>query len=98
MGRKLNLDNPLYFQEKIQWLKLYDKHNEYTLMVDKYDAKDYVKSIIGDEYIIPTLGVWDRAEDIDFDNLPSQFVLKCTHDSGKVIICRSKGNIEFNLG
>lgn len=95
MGKKLNLDNPKTFNEKIQWLKLYDRNPEYTKMVDKYEAKNYVASIIGDEYIIPTLGVWDKFEDIDFDSLPNKFVLKCTHDSGGIVICRDKSKLNY---
>lgn len=97
MGYKLNLDNPKTFSEKLQWLKLYNRKPEYTLMVDKYAAKGYVANIIGDEYIIPTLGVWDRFEDIDFDKLPNQFVLKTTHGGGGggVVICKDKTT--FNI-
>lgn len=96
MGKFPDLDNPKRFNEKLQWLKLHDKRPEYTLMVDKYEAKKYVAGILGEEYIIPTLGVWERFEDIDFDALPQQFVLKCTHDSGGLVICpdKSKLNIE----
>lgn len=90
MGRKLNLDNPCTFSEKLQWLKLYDRRPEYTMMVDKYAVKKYIAETIGEEYLIPTLGVWDNFDDIDFDNLPNQFVLKCTHDSGGLVICRDK--------
>lgn len=90
VGYKLNLDNPQTFNEKLQWLKLYDRRPEYTQMVDKYEAKKYVANIIGEEYIIPTLAVYDCAEDIDFDALPNQFVLKCTHDSGGIVICKDK--------
>lgn len=90
MGYKLNLDNPQTFSEKLQWLKLYNHKPEYTTMVDKAAVKEYVAKIIGEEYIIPTLGVWDRFEDIDFDTLPNQFVMKCTHNSGNVIICKDK--------
>jgi len=90
LGKKLNLKNPQTFNEKLQWLKLYDRKPEYTVMVDKYAAKDYVAEKIGEEYIIPTLGVWDRFEDIAFDALPDRFVLKCTHDSGGLVICRDK--------
>ena len=95
-GKKLNLNNPKTFNEKLQWLKLYDRDPEYTAMVDKYEAKKYVAERIGEEYIIPTLGVWDKVEDIDFDSLPNQFVLKCTHDSGGLVICRDKSllNVE----
>lgn len=92
VGKRLNLENPQTFNEKLQWLKLYNRKPEYTMMVDKYAVKDYVASIIGEEYIIPTLGVWERPEDIDFDNLPNQFVLKTTHGGGSsgVVICRDK--------
>lgn len=90
MGKRLNLENPQTYNEKIQWLKLYDHNSLYTRMVDKYEAKGYVADIIGKKHIIPTLAVYDRAEDIDFDSLPNQFVLKCTHDSGGVVVCRDK--------
>lgn len=82
MGAKLNLSNPKTFNEKLQWLKLYDRKPEHVEMVDKYAVKRKVVAVIGDEYIIPTLGVWNSAEEIDYDALPSKFVLKCTHDSG----------------
>ena len=94
VGYKLNLDNPQSFNEKLQWLKLYDRRPEYTKMVDKYEVKKYVAGIIGEEHIIPTLAVYDRAEDIDFDALPNQFVLKCTHDSGGIVICKDKANFD----
>jgi hypothetical protein len=94
-GRFPNLKNPQTFNEKLQWLKLYDRKPEYTTMVDKYEAKKYVASIIGEEYIIPTLGVWDKFEDIDFEELPNQFVLKCTHDSGGLVICRDKSKLDI---
>lgn len=93
-GKLPNLRNPNTFNEKLQWLKLYDHNPLYTKMVDKYEAKKYVANIIGEKYIIPTLGVWDKAEDIDFDTLPDQFVLKATHDSGRVIICRDKSTLD----
>lgn len=93
-GKKLNLRNPRSFSEKMQWLKLYDHNPDYTKMVDKYAVKDYVAGIIGDDYIIPTLGVWNSVEDIDWDNLPNQFVLKCTHDSGGLVICRDKNLLD----
>lgn len=95
VGMELNLDNPRTFNEKIQWLKLYDRKPEYTQMVDKYAVKEYVANIIGEEYIIPTLGVWDNVEDIDFDKLPNQFVLKCTHDSGGIVICSDKTKLNL---
>lgn len=94
VGYKLNLDNPKTFNEKLQWLKLYDRKPKYTQMVDKVEAKKYVANIIGEEYIIPTLAVYDRVEDIDFDALPNQFVLKCTHDSGGVVICHDKSKFD----
>ena len=94
-GKELNLLNPQTFNEKLQWLKLYNRNLEYTKMVDKYEAKKYVASIIGEEYIIPTLGVWDRFEEINFDSLPNQFVLKTTHDSGGVVICKDKKKFDY---
>lgn len=94
MGKKLDLKNPKTFNEKLQWLKLYDRKPEYTKMVDKYEVKKYVAGIIGEEYIIPTLGVWGSFDDIDFDMLPDQFVLKCTHDSGGLVICKDKARFD----
>ena len=94
LGYWPNLKHPKTFNEKLQWLKLYDRKPEYTTMVDKYTVKDYVAAIIGEEYIIPTLGVWDKPEDIEWDKLPSQFVLKCTHDSGGLVICRDKDTLD----
>jgi hypothetical protein len=93
---KLDLKSPKTFNEKIQWLKLYDRKPEYTQRVDKYEVRKYIADKTGEEYLIPLLGVWDRFEDIDFNNFPDQFVLKCTHDSGGVIICKNKNmfNIE----
>lgn len=92
MGKKLNLKNPQTFNEKLQWLKLYNRRPEYTTMVDKYTVKEYVANIIGRKYIIPTLGVWNRPEDIEWDKLPNQFVLKTTHGGGNtgVLICKDK--------
>lgn len=97
VGYKLNLDNPQTFNEKLQWLKLYDRRPEYSQMVDKVEAKKYVADIIGDEYIIPTLAVYNNAEDIDFDALPNQFVLKCTHDSGSIVICKDKTKLNRKI-
>ena len=88
--KKLNLRDPKTSSEKIQWLKLYDRKDVYTQMVDKFEAKKYVANKIGMEHIIPTLGVWERFEDIDFSKMPDQFVLKTTHDSGSIIICKDK--------
>lgn len=95
MGYPLDLNNPKTFNEKLQWLKLHDRNDIYTTMVDKYAAKQYVSSIIGEKYIIPTLGVWEKFEDIDFSVLPDQFVLKTTHDSGGVVICKDKSRFDF---
>ena len=94
MGYKLNLKNPRTFNEKLQWLKLYDRKPIYTTMVDKDSVKKYVASVIGEKYIIPTLGIWDKFEDIDFAGLPNQFVLKCTHDSGGLIIVQDKDKFD----
>jgi len=96
MKTKLDLKNPKTFNEKLQWLKLYDRRPEYTKMVDKYEVKQYIKEKIGEEYVIPTLGVWDKFEDIDFDSLSKQFVLKTTHDSGSVIVCRNKDTLDID--
>lgn len=93
MRKKLNLKTPQTFNEKLQWLKIYDRKPIYTTMVDKYEVKNYVADKIGDEYIIPTLGVWDSFDEIDFDSLPDQFVLKCTHDSGGLVICKDKSKL-----
>lgn len=93
--KKLNLDNPTTYFEKINWLKLHDRRPIYTTMTDKYLVKKYVSDIIGEEYIIPTLNVWDSADEIDFNKLPDQFVLKCTHDSGSTVICKNKKKFEF---
>lgn len=95
LGYSLDLKNPRTFNEKLQWLKLYDRKDIYTTMVDKYAVKNYVASIIGEDYIIPTLGVWQRFEDIDFETLPNQFVLKCTHDSGGLVICKDKSRLDI---
>lgn len=93
-GRWPDLKNPRTFNEKLTWLKLHDHNPQYTRMVDKYEAKRYVAGIIGEEYVIPTYGVWDSAEEIDFDALPDKFVMKATHDSGRVIICRDKSKLD----
>ncbi len=95
MGKKLDLNNPKTFNEKIQWLKLYDRKNIYTTMVDKYLVKDYVTNIIGNKYIIPTLGVYDEFDDIDFSKLPNQFVIKSNNDSGGIVICKDKKNLDL---
>lgn len=93
-GSELDLKNPKTYNEKLQWLKLNDRKEIYTTMVDKAEAKKYVSDIIGEEYIIPTIGVYDRFDDIDFDKLPDQFVIKCTHDSGGIVICKNKAELD----
>lgn len=95
LGYKLNLDNPRTFNEKMQWLKLYDHKSIYTQMVDKYAAKLFIAQKVGEDYVVPTIGVWDSFEDIDFSSLPNQFVLKTTHDCGGVIICKEKDKFDF---
>lgn len=94
LGQKLDLEKPVTFCEKIQWLKIHDRDPKYNLMVDKFEAKIYVAKIIGEEYIIPSYGVWDNFDAIDFDALPNQFVLKCTHDSGGIVIVKDKGKFD----
>lgn len=90
-----NLKNPKTYNEKLQWLKLHDKHPEYSQMVDKIEAKKYVASIIGEEYIIPTLGTWNCVDEIDWDSLPNQFVIKVTNDSGGIVICKDKTKLDI---
>lgn len=94
-GKEIDLENPQTFNEKLNWLKLHDRKEEYTTMVDKYEAKKYVSNIIGDEYIIPTIGIYDSFEKIDFDTLPQQFVMKCTHDSGGLVIVKDKSKLDY---
>lgn len=94
--KPLRLNSPITFNEKLQWLKLNDRKPEYSIMVDKYAVKQYVAERIGGRYVIPTLGVWDSFKDIDFASLPNQFVLKCTHDSGGLVICRDKSKFDYN--
>lgn len=94
LGYPMDWKDPKTFNQKLQWLKVYDRKPIYSTMVDKYEAKKYVADIIGEEYIIPTLGVWDSFDEIDFDKLPQQFVLKCTHDSGGLAIVRDKAKFD----
>lgn len=98
MGRKLNLNTPTRFSEKLQWLKLYDRKPQYTRMVDKCESKKYVAEIIGEEYIIPTLGIWNSFDEINFDILPNKFVIKTNHSGGGsgVIICKDKSKLDKN--
>ena len=90
MGKDCNFDNPQSYSEKLQWLKVYDRNPLYTQLVDKYGVRKFIAERIGEEYLIPCLGVWNHFDEIDFDKLPKQFVLKCTHDSGGLVICKDK--------
>ena len=90
MGKRLELDPPRTFNEKLQWLKLHDRRPEQTRWVDKYEVRKFVADLVGEEHLFPLLGVWDRAEDVDWAKLPDRFVLKCTHDSGGTVICPDK--------
>jgi len=98
LGRFPNIDNPILYTEKLQWLKLYDHNPIYTKIVDKYEVKNIISKKIGDKYIIPTLGVWNSPEEIDFDSLPSQFVLKTTFGGGGdgIVICRDKSKLSID--
>lgn len=96
MRKDLSLENPKTFNEKVQWLKLYDRKPEYTIMVDKYKVREYIKEKLGEEYLIPLIGVWDSPDEIDFDKLPNQFVLKCNHNSGLgMCICKDKSKLNI---
>ena len=93
-GYELDLNNPKTYNEKLQWLKLNDRNPLYTTLVDKYEVKKYVGNIIGEKYIIKTLGVYDRFNQIEFEKLPKQFVIKSTHDSGGIVICKDKSKLD----
>lgn len=97
MGKKLNLKNPQTFNEKLNWIKLYDHNPLYTTLVDKFAVKSWVVKRIGEQYIIPTLGVWNSFDEIDFERLPNQFVLKTTHGGGSVgvVICKNKDKFDM---
>lgn len=95
-GKKLNLDHPVLFQEKLHWIKIHDRKEMYHKMVDKYEAKEFIKTTLGCDYSIPTLAVYDNYEEIDFEKLPNQFVLKCTFDSGSYYICKDKSKLDRN--
>ena len=92
--RFINFNNPKTFNEKIQWLKLNYRNEEYTKLVDKYRVKQYITKLIGEKYVIPTLGVWKNVDDIDFKSLPEKFVLKCNNDSGGIVICKNKKDFD----
>ena len=95
LGNRLNLNNPKTFNEKLQWLKINDRNPVYSQLTDKYEVRSFVSETIGDEYLIPLIGVWNGVDEIDFDALPQRFVLKCTHDSQSVVTCRDKLNFDI---
>lgn len=95
MGKNLDFNNVKTFNEKLQWLKVNNKNNFYTNLVDKYEVRNYIRNKLGEEYLIPLIGVWENANDINIDLLPNEFILKCNHDSGGVLICKDKSN--FNI-
>lgn len=95
IGKTLHLENPVSFNEKIQWLKIYDRNPAYSSLADKYEVRNYIKETVGGNVLIPLLGIWDKWEEIDFEILPNQFVLKCTHDSGGIVICREKEKLNL---
>ena len=93
-GYKLDLDNPKTYDEKINWMKIYDRNPLYTQLADKYRVKEYVNQKIGKEYTIPVLGVWNSADEIDISNLPNWFVIKANHDCGSVYFCEDKEHFD----
>lgn len=97
MGKKLDLNNPTTYSEKLQWLKLNDRDPNYTSLVDKYEVRKFIEKTIGEDYLIPLLGVWNSVDEIDFDKLPNEFVLKCTHDSGGLVICKDKSKLDKEM-
>ena len=95
-GKTLHLNPPKTFNEKLQWLKLHNRKPIFTQMVDKYEARKYIADRVGEEYLIPLLGVWNDVDDIDINELPNQFVLKCTHDCEGLAVCKDKSQFDFN--
>ena len=95
LHKRLNINNPKTFNEKLQWLKIYDRKECYTKMVDKYEVKQYISNLIGEKYLIPTIGVYDSFDKINFELLPEQFVIKCTHDSGGIVIVKNKKEMDY---
>lgn len=95
MNKKLDLEKPETYNEKLQWIKLYDRKPEYSAMVDKAEVKKVVSNLIGEQHIIPTLSIWEKFDDIDFNKLPNQFVLKTTHGCGGIIICKDKSKLDI---
>lgn len=95
MEKKINWKSPKTYNEKLQWLKIHDRKEIYTKLVDKYEMKEYISKSIGNQYVIPTIGIYNKFDDIDFQKLPDKFVLKCTHDSGGLVICKDKNNFDI---
>lgn len=95
MGYNLNLNNPQTFSEKLQWIKLNKREKKWSKMVDKYEVREYIKNVIGEQYLIPLIGVYNTFEEINLDKLPNKFVIKCTHDSGGLIICKDKSKLNI---
>ena len=95
MNERLDLENPLTFNQKLQWLKLHDRKKIYNVIVDKYEVKNYVSSLIGEKHIVKTYGVYECFDDIDFSALPQRFVIKCTHDSGGIVVCRNINELDM---
>lgn len=93
-GRSIDFRNPATYNEKLQWLKLYYRDPDYSTYVDKAEVKHYVSGRVGSKYVIPTIGLWNNVDDINFENLPNQFVLKCTHDSGGIVVCKDKSTLD----
>lgn len=94
-GKKLNINNPQTFNEKLQWLKLYNRKHEYSIYVDKYEVRKHITKTIGEKYLIPLIGVYKSEDEIPWSKLPNQFVLKCTHGSGSNIICLDKNKLDI---
>lgn len=95
MDKKLNLNPPRTYNEKLQWLKLYDRNPIYPKIVDKYEVRKYIAEKVGENFLVPLIGVYDKFEDINFDDFPNSFVIKCTHNSGGVVICRNKSDFNY---
>ena len=96
LHKPLNFTDPKGFNAKLQWMKIYDRNPDYVMLVDKLRVKEDIQNKIGAEYVIPTLGVWKSADEIDFDSLPNKFVLKCNHDSRSVVVCKDKSKLDIN--
>lgn len=95
MEKRLNLKNPKGFNEKLQWLKLHDRKPQYSIYADKYSVRNFIEKTIGEQYLTKLYGIWDNADDIDYKSLPEKFVIKGAHDSGSVVVCRNKNNLDL---